>query len=355
MKIIFNPTDNKENQYIHLMVDPLVKAGFEIHPLDNFLSSYQHMKSIQLVHLNWFEVVHTDSFFTALRSFFRKLVVLFAIRLSGKPLVWTMHNRNSHEQGMDFFSKIITNLVIKWADRIIIHSHISKQLLEQQYKKVTHKTVYIPHPNFIRVYGPIADTTAGQDPDILRLLFIGIVKPYKNIELLIQIAKQYDREIHLTIAGKPTDASYKQKLEALAENKENIHLRFQFIRDEEIPSLLGSADLLVLPYDMEVSLNSGTVILGFSYKKTVICPNIGTITDIQEERQYTLAYSYQSAREHANQLKEKIAEAIQLKKNNPHIFKEWGDKLFQYVQDKHDNKAIGEQLIDLYRQVTSRD
>src|SRR5690606_32378282 len=89
MDSIFNPADNAENQYIRILVDELRTRGYRIHPLDTLFSGYRHFRSVKLVHLNWFENIDDSNLFTVLRSFFRKLVVLVAIRLSGKALVWT--------------------------------------------------------------------------------------------------------------------------------------------------------------------------------------------------------------------------------------------------------------------------
>ncbi|MEH6307400.1 glycosyltransferase [Olivibacter sp. CPCC 100613] len=348
MKIIFNPPDNKENQYINLMVAPLRASGFEIYALDDFFSSYKHFKSIDLVHLNWFENVDDSSFFVALRSFFRKMVVLLAIRLFKKPLVWTMHNRSSHEKGLRFFSRTLNKLLIKWADRIIIHSHISRHILIERNAQVASKIVYLPHPNFIDVYGPILPGS-NDSSGILNLLFIGVVKPYKNIELLIKLAKEFKTDLILTIAGKPASEKYGRALEEIGKDAENLNLQLRFIEDTEIPDLFREVDLLVLPYDLESSLNSGTVILAFSYGKTVICPLIGTLDDMQEVHEDILTYRYNGKKEHEAVLRRTIANAINLKKAKNDIFKEKGVRLFHYVQQRHNNQQIGKELISIYK------
>jgi len=349
VKIVFNPPDNKENQYISLMVAPLRESGFEIYPLDSFFSSYKHFKSIDLVHLNWFENVDDSSFFVAFRSFFRKMIVLLAIKLFRKPLIWTMHNRSSHEKGLRFFSRTLTALLVKWADRIIIHSHASASILAQRDRQTTAKIIYIPHPNFINVYGPIQP--GPEDSNLLKLLFMGVVKPYKNIELLIKLAWEFNKELQLTIAGKPSTDKYRQELEKMATGTDNLNLQLRFIDDAEIPSLFREADLLILPYDLESSLNSGTAILAFSYGKTVICPLIGTIADMNEMHADILTYNYDDKHEHEPILRKTIAKAVALKKHSNHIFKEKGDRLLRYVQYRNNNHQIGVDLIRTYREL----
>src|SRR3546814_785898 len=169
---------------------------YRIHPLDTIFSSYRHFRSIKVVHLNWFENIDDSSFFAALRSFLRKLAVLTAIRLSGKPLVWTLHNRMSHEKGAAFFSRVLTRLLIRWSACIIIHSGQSEEVLAAYGTKVLERATYIPHPHFIGMYGDVvtADPPLG---DALQLLFIGMVKPYKNLELLIDVVGTFGHRVQL--------------------------------------------------------------------------------------------------------------------------------------------------------------
>src|SRR5690606_21936083 len=146
----------------------------------------------------------------------------------------------------------------------------SREIISSRYPDAVERLFYLPHPDFIGSYGPIPPATEQASPTPLRLLFIGAVKPYKNIELLIKVAGEFKDEVSLTIAGKPNTSAYRQTITELAASAGNIKLMLRFIPDHELPLLMAASDLLVLPYDLESSLNSGTVILAFSYKKTII-------------------------------------------------------------------------------------
>lgn len=348
--IIFNPPINVENKYIDIMGQPLKERGFRVHALDNFFASREHFKSIRLVHLNWFENVDDSSFLSAFRSFVRKMIVLSAIHWGKKILIWTMHNRTSHEKKSGFFSRVITRYLILWSDAIIIHSQQSRSLIESQYPAAVDKLVYLPHPDFIGNYGPIAEEVLEEpQPLPLKLLFIGAVKPYKNIELLIQAVGEFQEAVSLTIAGKPNTSEYKQRITELANSAQNIRLKLEFIPDDELPRLMQESDLLVLPYDLNSSLNSGTVILAFSYKKTVICPVIGTIEDLKEAMVNVFHYTYQSDEEHLEQLKLQIDKAVKMKREDSRIFNVLGDNMFHHVEERHNKKNVGERLVNVYR------
>ncbi|WP_194776387.1 glycosyltransferase family 4 protein [Pararhodonellum marinum] len=350
MDLIFNPPVNKANQYISILVNGLEEAGFKVHPLDGIFSGYRHFKSIRLVHLNWFENLDETSYIKMLISFFRKSIVLTVIRLSNKKLVWTMHNRVSHEKKSNRLSKILTHNLIKFADAIIIHSHQSRDLILESHPSQASKIHYIPHPDFTEIYGPEVEKKNSSNGK-LKLLFLGAVKPYKNLELLIRTAGQMEDKLQLSIAGNPTTENYKAHLTRFAAVFNNIKLKLEFIPDSDIPNLLGESDLLILPYDLNSSLNSGTVLLAFSYRKTGIFPQIGTLTDMTAMQDQFLSYHYTSDEEHASKLREMLESAFQLKKNNPEVFQMMGNKMFHYVKQNHGKKMVIEKLKQVYQSV----
>lgn len=350
MNIIFNPPVNEENQYIQLLVGELRARGYTVHPLDDFFSSRKHFKSIRLVHLNWFENIDDSSFFVALRSFFRKLFVLTVIRLSGKPLVWTMHNRTSHEQGLAFFGRTLTKLLVRWSHRIVIHTRQSEVLLAAYGKRISAKTVYIPHPNFIGVYGDVLPPKR-EETGTLSLLFTGMVKPYKNLELLIDVVGIFGSAVQLTIAGKALNKHYQQQLADHASRVGNVKFIPYFVPDSELAALIAGADALVLPYDITSSLNSGTVLLAFSYKKTVVCPAIGTLSDLGEQLKDVFFYQYHTPEEHRVALTEQVKRAMEIKQREPHALEAMGERLHTFVADEYNPHRIGEQLAKLYREL----
>jgi len=348
MDIIFNPPDNQENQYIRLLVDQLRAKGYRIHPLDTIFSSWKHFRSIRRVHLNWFENVDDRGLWVALRSFLRKVFVLTVIHWSGKPLIWTLHNRMSHEKGPAFFSRTLIRLLIRWSDHIVIHNSQSKQVLAPYGTVAVKKTVHIPHPHFIGVYGDVrSEQPTANDP--LELLFTGMVKPYKNLEPLIEAVRECGPSVRLTIAGKPSTDGYRRRIAALVQPTDNVVWKPYFVPDEEVAALLAGADVVVLPYDLTSSLNSGTAILAFSYKKTVICPEIGTITDLDEAMQDTFHYRYQTVEQHREALTEQIRRAVHLKHADPAGLAARGERLQARMKAIHDPGRAGAMLDKLYR------
>lgn len=348
IKIIFNPCENKENQYIAILVNELEKHDFEVSRLDDFLSSRAHFKSIQLLHLNWFENLDDSSSKSMWKSYFRKLVVLAAVKFGKKKLVWTMHNRLSHEKKSGKLSRALTRKLVSQADAIVIHSAASREILHSQYPNLQPKIVHIPHPDFIHVYGPMLPESPEKRTPQLKLLFLGAIKPYKNIELLIEVAKKFPQAVHMTIAGNSNSDTYRSELQKLAEEASNISLELKFIPDGELPNYIHQSDLLILPYSLESSLNSGTVILGFSYGRTVICPRIGTIDDLNGGED-VFDYRYETKLEHIEALEKQIQTAINQHQKNPNSVIEKGHRMRELVLKKNNKQDVTHSLIKLYK------
>jgi glycosyltransferase involved in cell wall biosynthesis len=195
------------------------------------------------------------------------------------------------------------------------------------------------------VYGAIQHNM--EDKQCLRLLFFGQIRPYKNIELLVEsVACFVPCEVFLTIVGQVSSIGYAEKITHKIAGMKNITLHFAFINDNDIPLLLSQYDALIFPYDVQSSLNSGAIILACSYKKTVISAEIGTLKEM--DGRYFLSYSYKNEKEHREKLTEMISKAINMKKINPQIFSDWGEQLYYDIQDNNSLQVVAEHIKQVY-------
>lgn len=303
--------------------------------------------SIDIAHLNWFETLGNNTS-TNIKRFIGRTAKLLALKLFGKKIVWTMHNRIPHDQKNIILKKNMMRLIIWLSDVIIIHSKVSEAILISEYNVDKRKIRHIPHPDYIDSYQPFKASAIGQKSDnILYLLFLGAVKPYKNIELLIDVVKQYSNDVVLTIAGNASNGSYRDYIKEYAKASQNIKLHLQFIPDDMLTTYIEDCDLLALPYDIKSSLNSGTVILAFSNARTVICPNIGTVCDVSD-KSMVLSYDYLDKEEHFDMISKKLNEAIEMKKKNKAIFKELGNTVLNEVSYYNKKEKVINDFIQEY-------
>lgn len=325
MRIAYYPFKNHDNKYTSIIIETLNSIeGVEVRPfsIKRFLLFSKEVWNSDIIWLNWFETVSSG------KKAFIRLFCLCILKLIHKKIMYTLHNKKPHLVKQTFLLKFLQYGLYHFSDTIIIHSKLSMDEVPDRYQG---KTRLIPHPNYINVYGEIVDKNEElEKDDVLKLLFIGQVKPYKNIELLISSLSKFNyNEVTLTIAGKPMNDNYKNSLEKISNKQKNIHLSLKFIEDDCIGKYLFSHDLIILPYDIRSSLNSGTVMLAFSYMKTVICPRIGTLEEMRNKK--FISYVYQDEDEHEEKLIECIDTAIKLKKRNLDIFNIWGKIMFKEV------------------------
>ena len=351
MKIIFNPAISNDNKYVKIIVNSLKNRSFEVLDLKEVFKKPLLFFKVEIIHLNWFESLGGDSGFSVMLLFLKQYLKLLTFKLLNIKIIWTMHNKRPHEKSYSLLKKIIFKKVAKSSSAIIIHSLISKEILVNQLNICPNKIHFCPHPNYINEYGNIIVNKRKNEMDKIKLLFFGMIKPYKNIELLIDVVDEIkDLNIELKIIGKPVNEEYGNFLKEYKPNNKSIKIELGFVEDNMIPEFFSECDLLVLPLNIESSLNSGSVILAFSYKKSVICPNIGTIENLPNKN-LVYSYSYETIKEHKQKLKGKIYDAYAA--GNKKIEK-CGQELYNFVQTEYSSDKIGNILNSIYHNVRNK-
>lgn len=346
INIVFDPFGGgKSNKSLDTLIYLIENDGYRVYPFKKAFWFSVDAKSIKILHLNWYENTRGNSSISVFYRFFKKCIFLTFFILSGKKIIWSMHNRAPHEVKSMFLTKALINILVKYSSRIMIYSDYSRTILNDKYKNIDSKIMRVPHPNYVGDYGDVKPTIPSKK---LRLLFFGEIRPYKNIELLIDALSEFNEsEVELKIAGRVHSEDYKVKINSKLKDLSNVTTEFGFVKDEDIPSYLADCDLLIMPFNIKSSLNSGSAILAFSYAKTVICPYIATIMDL-ENKDKVLYYEYENSEEHLSVLKETICKAINFKKENPEIFTLWGQELYKEMLVNYSKEKTQQALKELY-------
>ena len=109
----------------------------------------------------------------------------------------------------------------------------------------------------------------------LTLLFFGQIKESKGLDILLEAMNLvHDPDIHLMIAGSARDVDPQDLIESLVEPpfQNQIHLHHRYISDQERDAWFKACDVLVIPYRR--IYNSGVLMMGLSYGKTVIASDL---------------------------------------------------------------------------------
>jgi len=125
--------------------------------------------------------------------------------------------------------------------------------------------------------GAVAD--ARHQPP-LRLLFFGVLKRYKGLDLLLDALEDLGRPFVLDIHGISTSegltAEIQQRLDTHP-HRGSIHWHRGFVPEGDVPAMFARADALVLPY--RAIDQSGVLFQAFRFGVPVIASRVGSFGD----------------------------------------------------------------------------
>ena len=112
-----------------------------------------------------------------------------------------------------------------------------------------------------------------------RLLFFGIVRPYKGLDVLLRALARGPAYLTLTVAGEFWGGTGEtEKLMAELGITDRVRLRPGYVPASEIPALFAAADALVLPYREATA--SQNALLAFAHGVPVITTTAGALADL---------------------------------------------------------------------------
>ncbi|MEI6857764.1 glycosyltransferase [Psychrilyobacter sp.] len=355
MNICFTPHKSMRNQYINLFTSSLENKKIKIYGLKEVLTDFKKFKTTKIFHFNWFLKVNSKNKIINILEYLFKFILLFILKTTGKKVVYTLHNKLPHDAKKNIIVKKLNRFLLKCSDRIVVHCYDdSLKVLREELseKEIQKKVRYIEHGNYIDAY-PEKQTQELRErlkikDDEKVFLFLGSVEPYKNTHLLIKAFNELNFEnVKLVIAGNPKSDEYRARIKDLSKNS-NIYLELRFIEDEELSMFLNVSDLVILPYSNESSLNSGSVFLAFSYKKTVISSNIGTLNDIRRDFYYS--YNYGNEKEHIEKLKSNMSLVKKELESDSKVLLKKGLTAYEYVSKNNNWEDISQKMFKIYNE-----
>ena len=250
---------------------PRIVSGFN--PLSYFNAVRQLKKSSPTI----FITNYWMTFFAPMNVFFSKSVKKDCLKIA------IIHNLIPHEKR--FFDTFFNRIFVKSYDGFIVLSEsVKKDLLAID---PTAKHCLLKHPSYNQFGDKIAREEAaaalGLDPTKKILLFFGLIRNYKGLDLLLQAFSNLNKEFILLIAGEVYgDEITYTNLISKSKNK-NIHFVNQFIDEQDVKLYFSVADLCVLPY--KSATQSGIQALANSFCLPVLISNVGgLVEDIVDEK-----------------------------------------------------------------------
>ncbi|WP_459040617.1 glycosyltransferase [Stenotrophomonas sp. PSU-St83] len=216
----------------------------------------------QVFHVHWPEqLVRAPNSFTRLvkRILFRLLLLRF--KLSRIAVVRTLHNLQPHEEGDSVERSLLGRLDL--VTQLNIRLNAATPIDES-----TGETIL--HGHYIGRYPGVEPT----DACVGRLLYFGLIRPYKGVERLLDVFRSIeDGDKTLRVVGRPTP-ELRTLIEEACQEDARISARLQFVPDDVLASEIYASELIVLPY--KEMHNSGAILVALSLGRPVLAPRSPT-------------------------------------------------------------------------------
>lgn len=221
-------------------------------------------------HIHWPERLCRGT--TPARSLIRRMLLrglLIRLRLRRTAVVRTLHNESPHEPGTDAETALLLRLDALTTLWIALNPATTKPRIARPGSPL----ITIPHGDYRAWF----ERMPRPAPIPGRLVFAGLIRPYKGIEELIAaFAALPDDSLTLRIVGQPASAELATAIRESADADQRITYELRYLADAELAEEVGHAELVVLPY--RTMQSSGAALLALSLERPVLLPT-NEVTD----------------------------------------------------------------------------
>ncbi|MBR6018180.1 MAG: glycosyltransferase [Paludibacteraceae bacterium] len=192
-----------------------------------------------------------------------------------------VHNLFPHEKGM--LDKLFAPIFVRSQQGFVA---LSDSVVSQIQSLTKSPAVASPHPIYDhygeRMTKADACRALGLDPMKRYMLFFGLVRAYKGLDLLLDAmgkVKDLLPDVQLLIAGEFYEDEDKYR-EQITRNglQDRVIIRNEFIPDGDLRKYFGAADLIVQPY--KSATQSGVTQVAFHFEKPMLVTNVGGLGEI---------------------------------------------------------------------------
>lgn len=219
-------------------------------------------------------------------------------RKNGKTkCIALVHNMIPHEPTI--LDKLFAPYFVKSQDGFVALSESVVKDIDNIERKISNLKCPIsnkpkassPHPIYDHYGARMTKEEACQalnlDPGKSYMLFFGLVRAYKGLDLLLDafaFIKDQLPDLQLIIAGEFYEHEDKYRTQIAANGlTERVILRNEFIPDGDLRKYFGAADLIVQPY--KTATQSGVTQVAFHFEKPMLVTNVGGLGEIVHDHQ----------------------------------------------------------------------
>lgn len=182
------------------------------------------------------------------------------------PVVALCHNVLPHERKS--YDEPLMRRLLRKVDGVLVHTEAQADLA----RGLTPRPVRVAE---MAAHLPAAGAAAPGDGKVRRrLLFFGIVRPYKGLDVLLRALAEGPDDVALTVAGEFWGGlDETRELVGSLDLASRVELRPGYVPAADVPGLFAAADALVLPY--RTATASQNVWMAHEHGLPVIATDVG--------------------------------------------------------------------------------
>ncbi|MDH6140423.1 MULTISPECIES: glycosyltransferase [Kitasatospora] len=210
------------------------------------------------------------------------LVLAVAARALGARVVVEFHEvQDTGEIRIPFvagYTRWLLSALLRRSDAFLVHSAYDEELLRGLFDLSGRPVTVVSHGPFDHYAVERVPSTDGA----FRLLFFGLIRPYKGLDLLISAFDRLSPEeiegVRLTVVGETWEGCVEPiRMIENSPYRDRITLVNRYVSDEEAKAHFAAADALVLPYRR--SSASGPLHIAMSNGLPVVLSSVGGLVE----------------------------------------------------------------------------
>lgn len=260
---------------------------------DGQVSDVVHSASIDSIQpASWIRIAHNIAnwnpdavifpFWTAfLAPCFTTMAFVIKRNSANTRVIGLFHNANSHDAR--WFEKCLTKRLLRKLDEAwTLSRDVSERLIAYGYNRPITTAFHPLYEHFEPLVNrSVAKSSLGIPDDGKMILFFGLIRPYKGLDVLIQAANSLllaGQDFRVCIAGEPYE-DWRKYQEAINSggNADRFHTHLHFIPQKDVHVFFSAADLICLPY--KAASQSGVTAIAMHYHKPVLASNVGGLQE----------------------------------------------------------------------------
>ena len=193
-------------------------------------------------------------------------------------VISVLHNVIPHEPR--FFDAPLTRYFLSGCSGHVTLCREVSEDLSKLAPKALKTTLF--HPVYAhfgeRVLREEAEERLGLEKGKRNLLFFGLIREYKGLDILLEAFGKLDDSYNLIVAGEPYGSFVKyEEIINSSPAKDRIKLFTRYIKDSEVKYFFSAADLAVLPY--RSATQSGISAISWHFEVPMVVTDVGGLKE----------------------------------------------------------------------------